>query len=63
MNAYSYKGPVMVFNVCVANYWEATTHAVSKKKTLSNFKYQFKKQNNRNADTKIDLPGEIKLIE
>lgn len=43
MNVYSYNGPVMVFNVCVTNNWEATTHAVSKKKALSNFKYQFKK--------------------
>ena len=50
MNMYSYDGPVMEFDNCVANRWIASTRAVSEKKARSNLTYQFKKKNNR-------LPG------
>ena len=33
MNMYSYDGPVMEFDNCVANRWIASTRAVSEKKT------------------------------
>ena len=57
MNMYSYDGPVMEFDNCVANRWIASTRAVSEKKARSNLTYQFKKKNNRLPGTKIILPG------
>ena len=62
MNMYSYDGPVMEFDNCVANRWIASTRAVSEKKARSNLTYQFKKKNNRLLGTKIILPGKISLV-
>ena len=62
MNMYSYDGPVMEFDNCVANRWIASTRAVSEKKARSNLTYQFKKKNNRLPGTKIILPGKIRLV-
>lgn len=62
MNLYSYEGPVMVFDRCVAHRWESSTYAVSEKKARSNLAYQYKKQNNLAANTKINLPGVVVLI-
>ena len=42
MNMYSYDGPVMEFDNCVANRWIASTRAVSEKKARSNLTYQLK---------------------
>ena len=60
MNQYSYSGPVMEFDRCVSDNWKGTTYAVSEKKAKSNLAYQFKKQNNRIAATRISLPGKLK---
>ena len=62
MNKYSYDGPVMEFDTCVAARWKASTYAVSEKKARNNLTYQFKKESNRIPNTKITLPGEIKLV-
>jgi len=62
MNQYSYDGPVMEFEICVANHWKSSTYAVSEKKARSNLAYQFKKQNNRLPNTKITLPGKLVSI-
>lgn len=62
MNQYAYDGPVMEFETCVANRWKGSTYAVSEKKARSNLAYQFKKQNNRLANTKITLPGKLKAV-
>lgn len=59
MNKYSYDGPVMVFDTCVANNWKAQTYAPSEKKARSNLTYQFKKNTNRVAGTKVTLPGKV----
>lgn len=59
MNQYSYDGPVMEFETCVANRWKSSTYAVSEKKARSNLAYQFKKQNNRLPNTRITLPGKL----
>lgn len=56
---YSYHGPVMEFNRCVANNWSASTYAPSKRKARANLTYRFKKETNRVPRTKISLPGEI----
>lgn len=63
MTKYSYKGPVMEFDRCIANNWEASTWAVSPKKALCNLTYRFKQENNRTANTKISLPGKLTVVE
>lgn len=59
MKRYYYYGPVYIFMELVNAHWEAETMAVSKKKALSNFKYQYKKQRGLTMDTRIDLKGDI----
>lgn len=63
MHKYKYDGPVMVFGVCVMNNWHGETMAATESKARSNLTYQFKKQNNRVAGSKITLPGQIKMVE
>lgn len=62
MNQYSYDGPVMEFETCVANSWKASTYAVSEQKAKSNLAYQYKKKNNKIPNTKITLPGNLLLV-
>lgn len=62
MNKYFYDGPVMEFDICIADRWKGETMANSKKKAISNLTYQFKKHTNRANYAKITLPGEIKII-
>ncbi len=62
MNKYSYDGPVMEFDRCIANRWKASTYAVSEKKARSNLTYQYKKRNNKLPNTMITLPGQLILI-
>lgn len=59
---YSYDGPVLEFNMCVANHWKGETMAPSESKARSNLTYQYKKQNNRLSGTKVTLPGKIKMV-
>lgn len=58
---YSYDGPVLEFDTCVADHWRGETMAPSEKKARSNLAYQYKKKNNRIASVKVTLPGEIKM--
>lgn len=62
MNTYMYKGPVMLFDKCIADKWVAYTTAVSEKKAMSNLKYQFKKETNRVPGAKISLPGKLEVV-
>ena len=62
MELYSYDGPVMEFERVVATRWMGTTYAVSPSKARSNLSYQFKKQYNKIASTKITLPGKIVAV-
>lgn len=59
---YTYDGPVMAFDKCVADHWKGETMAPSVKKARSNLTYQVKKQMKLVAGTKITLPGEIKMV-
>jgi hypothetical protein len=63
MKQYSYDGPVMEFDRCVANRWKASTYAVSEKKARSNLTYQYKKRHNKLPNTKITIPGKLILIQ
>lgn len=62
MSKYVYDGPVMIFDTCVADHWKGETYAVSESKARSNLMYQFKKQNNRIAGSKVSLPGKIREV-
>lgn len=59
MERYSYNGPVLEFDRLVQNYWKGTTMAESEKKARNNLAYQWKKQNNRTANSKVFLPGKL----
>ena len=59
MQKYTYTGPVMEFDICIANNWRGSTYASSSAKAKSNLTYQFKKKYNRMPNAKITLPGNI----
>lgn len=61
-NKYIYDGPVMEFNRMLTDRWKGETVATSESKARSNLIYQFKKNTNRIAGSKITLPGEIKMV-
>lgn len=62
MTQYIYDGPVMEFDTCISNRWKGSTYASSEKKARSNLAFQFKKQTNRVAGTRITLPGKIMVV-
>lgn len=62
MKQYSYDGPVMEFDRCIVNRWQATTTAPSERKARSNLAFRFKRDNNKIATAKITLPGKINAI-
>lgn len=63
MRQYLYDGPVVIFGMCVANSWKATTYAVSESKARSNLTYQYKKQSKKTPSAKVTLPGKIISVE
>lgn len=63
MNKYIYNGPVMEFEKCIANHWEASTYAVSEKKARSNLIFRFKQETNKMPYAKIVLPGKITMVD
>ena len=60
---YSYDGPVMEFDRCIAHNWRNTTYAVSEKKARSNLIFRYKKENGKAPTAQIKLPGKITLVE
>ena len=59
MDLYSYDGPVMSFEKCIANRWKGSTWAVSESKARSNLMYRFKKETGKIPSARITLPGKI----
>lgn len=62
MNKYIYKGPIKKFDAVVETNWTGTTYAISETKARSNLAYQYKKNNNLVARTRVLLPGKIELV-
>lgn len=62
MYLYSYEGPVVEFDRCIANCWRGITRAPSAKKARSNLTYRYKKENNKIPASKITLPGKIMRV-
>jgi hypothetical protein len=61
---YRYVGPVVRFNICVANQWKGETVATSLRKAKSNLAYQFKKQLGLTSSAgTIDFPGSFHIEE
>lgn len=63
MNQYSYNGPVMEFDRCIADHWKASTWAVSEKKAKANLTYRFKQSMGKLPTAKITLPGKVILVQ
>lgn len=63
MKQYSYDGPVLEFERCIANHWKASTFAVSERKARCNLAYRFKQENKKSPTAKISLPGKIVVVE
>ena len=60
---YIYDGPVMIFGNCVARRWFGQTSAVSERKAVSNFMFQWKRKNGLAVNSKIELPGRIYTVD
>ena len=61
MHKYLYNGPVMEFSRCIAEHWSGWTCASSEQKARNNLTYHFKRDNNRQANSKIELPGRLTI--
>lgn len=62
MDIYMYKGPVNSFGKCINKEWSAYTRAVSPEKARSNLKYRYKKTSGLVANSRIELPGELVVV-
>ena len=60
---YSYDGPVMEFDRCIAYRYKASTYAPSEAKARANLAYRFKQETGRIARSQIKLPGKLVIIE
>ena len=61
-NKYLYDGPVIEFDRCIDNRWKGETMAPTESKAKTNLAYQYKKMYGRNAETRISLPGKLKIV-
>lgn len=59
---YHYDGPVLMFNHVIAKRWMAQTTAPSEAKAKSNLAFQFKKQYDKAASAKVELPGKLRQV-
>lgn len=62
MPKYVYEGPVLEFEHLLTDKWRAETLVPTKRKAISNLQYQFKKNNNRLPNSKITLPGKLRMV-
>lgn len=59
MKRYVYAGPVYEFDNLVASKWKGETIARSRAQARNNLAYQFKRQTNRTANTRIRVTGDL----
>lgn len=62
MNKYSYNGPVMEFDRCIADRWKGETVAVSEKKAKANLIFRYKQENGKATNARISLPGKLTVV-
>jgi hypothetical protein len=60
---YVYEGPVLLFNNRLTDKWKSETTAPSESKARNNLAYQYKKNHNMPANSKISLPGKLKMVD
>lgn len=60
---YEYSGPIMFYNNIVEDNWYAITYAETKRKAISNLKYQANRHLGKTQASKISLPGNIIMEE
>lgn len=60
---YTYNGPVMEFERCVADHWKASTYALPEGKARANLAHNYKVSNGKALNAKIILPGKIVMEE
>ena len=63
MGKYFYEGPVLLFDKLVAEHWKGETIAPSESKARTNWAYQYKKNNNLAARSRVTVPGKLIEIE
>lgn len=59
MHKYFYNGPVLMFGTCIDKHWTAETTAPTEAKARANLAFRFKKEHDKAASAKIELPGKI----
>ena len=62
MAKYFYDGPVLMFSTCIHKRWIAETTAPSEAKAKANLAFRFKKEYDKSADSKITLPGKLRVV-
>lgn len=60
---YFYEGPVTQFNKVINEKWTRCTKAVSEKKAISNLQFQYKMKHKMTANSKIELPGTLTILD
>lgn len=60
---YSYDGPVMEFDRCIASHYKASTYAPSEGKARANLAYRIKQEMGKVPNAHIKLPGKLVVIE
>ena len=58
---YQYDGPVMTFGTYRGTF-KGETFAPNEKRAKANIAYQAKQKMNIMANTKVELPGELKIL-
>lgn len=56
---FKYDGPILFYNNVVDNNWKAITYAETKRRAISNLKYQANRYLGKTEKNKISLPGNI----
>lgn len=60
---YEFVGDIFEFDELVERNWKAQTYAVNPKKALSNLTFRWKRDNNRSRNSRVELCGDIRLVE
>lgn len=60
---YEFVGDIFEFDELVERNWKAQTYAINPKKALSNLTFRWKHDNNRSKSSRVELIGDIRLVE
>lgn len=60
---YEFVGDIFEFDELIERNWKAQTYAINPKKALSNLTFRWKCDNNRSKSSRVELIGDIRLVE